>query len=134
MIYNPDGSILRESGFEKDVVLEVCERLREWGDVAFMVYDRERVYEILPGVGVKGRQGEGEGEGEYKGESIWADKLRGYGEDLVGYTLDGSKQILKQIQNGEIKVIKMAVVADESIIDCASLHPLHRLSLGCSLN
>ncbi|EIM84856.1 uncharacterized protein STEHIDRAFT_140397 [Stereum hirsutum FP-91666 SS1] len=114
VIYNPDGSILRESGFEKEVVLEVIERLRGWGDVAFMVYDRERVYEILPGV--KGHEGEGEG-GEYTGESIWADKLRGYGEDLVGYTVDGSKEILKQIRNGEIKVIKMAVVADESIID-----------------
>ena len=104
VIYNPDGSILSETGLGLPVVLSVYERMRAEGFSLFM-YDYDKVYQVLP----------------WKTDvesSLWADKLRGYGENVVGY--GEAEVVMAKVRSGEIKVVKMAVCEDEAELPGAS--------------
>lgn len=107
VIYNPDGSILSETGLDLPVVLAVYERMRAEGFSLFL-YDYDKVYQVLP----------------WKTDvesSLWADKLRGYGEHVVSYS--EAEVVMAKVRSGEIKVVKMAVCEAEAALPGASPSP-----------
>ncbi|EIN08129.1 hypothetical protein PUNSTDRAFT_69184, partial [Punctularia strigosozonata HHB-11173 SS5] len=102
VIYNPDGSVIMDSGLDIGVVNEVYADMKNRG-VSLFLYDYERVHQVLYGAN-----------DDHPG--IWAQKLRGYGETVLEYTEAESMEIMDKVTKGAIKVIKMAVCQDEEAL------------------
>ncbi|KAI5787203.1 HAD-like domain-containing protein [Geopyxis carbonaria] len=106
VIYKPSGEILSESALDIEVVRRVYQTLRERPGVSFFVYDYTTVYQVLGG--------------ENAGEGMWAERLRGYGEDvreMMGPSAERVKEgeaLMEKVWKGEVKVIKMAICQDEA--------------------
>lgn len=87
VVYEPFGKVQVEVGLEIDVLEHLFTQFHAAG-VSTYFYDRDRVYEL------QGKDG-----------SVWGDKLRGYGENVLSV----DESFLAKIKNGEIKVIKAAI-------------------------
>lgn len=91
--------MLSQSGLDLPIVLAVYERMKAEG-ISLFLYDKERVYHVLPF-----KTGD---------EDYWSKKLRAYGEQVS--ELAEADKVMAKVQSGQIKVVKMAVCEEESVI------------------
>lgn len=84
------------------VVKEVYAAMRARGTSLFL-YDHATVYQVL--------QGNADAD---KGE--WARRLRGYGETVVECAGGKGEALMRRVESGEVRVIKMAVCEDEAAL------------------
>jgi hydroxymethylpyrimidine pyrophosphatase-like HAD family hydrolase len=99
VVYAPTGAILHETTLALPVVEQVFAACRDAG-VSLFLYDRERVYHVLPFKTFTDAQA----------ESL----LRAYGEDVV--ELAEAEEVMRKVQAGETKVTKMGVCEVEEYI------------------
>lgn len=105
VLYRPDGSIFAESGLDQATALAIFDAMQAAGFSLF-IYGHEKTYQVLPW--------------RTDPESAaWADRLRGYGEHVVG--LDQAEEVMRQVRSGELKVVKMAVCEDEALLPGVSV-------------
>lgn len=91
VIYAPSGKVLAKTSLSPNVVRTVFSKAME-KNASFFVYDHAIVWQLHRGAGDDG---------------IWAQKLRGYGEDV--------REVDESVLN-RIEVIKMAVCQDEAAL------------------
>jgi hydroxymethylpyrimidine pyrophosphatase-like HAD family hydrolase len=115
VIYNPDGSILQESGLDVNIVNAVYTEMKK-RSISLFLYDYGKVYQVLFGLN-----------DGYRG--IWAEKLRGYGEMVVECSELESEEMMRRVNKREIKIIKMAICQDEAMLP----GPPSSISNVCSL-
>lgn len=92
IVYGPQGKILKETGLDKNVVLQFHQQFTAAG-VSLFLYDRASVYEF------QGTDG-----------PLWGDRLRGYGENVK----PGNASLIADIESGKLKIIKAAVCQEEA--------------------